>query len=171
MSPEQSAGPAERSDTELLPIPLKVVNIGLPSLPTISPVPVCPSFKSRGLPQLGEIQRLRDRLETGCLRTTLAMQIVENGNREALNRMLPADPVLIDVVPAHTVIPALNQGRTLCMPARRSNGAGCAARCVARSAGAIVFEGWAEISKQRLRWPKRQRSRSIPTTTSMRSGR
>ena len=31
MSPEQSAGPAERSDTELLPIPLKVVNIGLPS--------------------------------------------------------------------------------------------------------------------------------------------
>jgi hypothetical protein len=68
---------------------------------------------------------------------------IDAANRETLSRILAGEPVLVDVVPAHEVIPALAKGRTIlhagppiawdrmCGPLR---GAIC---------GAIVFEGWA----------------------------
>ncbi|MBX9591877.1 MAG: DUF1116 domain-containing protein [Hyphomonadaceae bacterium] len=70
------------------------------------------------------------------------MQIIDDGNREALKRMLEGDPVLIDVVPARSVMPALRERVLLhsgppiewprmCGPMRGA------------VAGAIVFEGWA----------------------------
>ncbi|HET6221102.1 MAG TPA: DUF1116 domain-containing protein, partial [Dongiaceae bacterium] len=69
---------------------------------------------------------------------------VEAANATAMQRMLDAEPVLIDVTPADHAIPALAEGRTIlhagppiqwermCGPLR---GAIC---------GAIVFEGWAD---------------------------
>jgi hypothetical protein len=71
------------------------------------------------------------------------MQIVENGNREALNRMLQAAPVLVDVVPAHTVIPALNQGRTLLHAGPPIEWSRMCGPMRGAIAGAIVFETWA----------------------------
>jgi hypothetical protein len=68
---------------------------------------------------------------------------IEEANRQAVRRMLAAEPVLVDVVPARKAIPALSEGRVIlhagppiawermCGPMR---GAVC---------GAIVFEGWA----------------------------
>ncbi|NIR29642.1 MAG: DUF1116 domain-containing protein [Gammaproteobacteria bacterium] len=70
------------------------------------------------------------------------MQKIEDANREALRRMLAADPVLVDVVPAAQAIPALDDRMLLhagppitwermCGPLRGA------------IAGALVFEGWA----------------------------
>ena len=69
------------------------------------------------------------------------MQAIEEGNSQALRRMLDGDPVLIDVVPAHEAIPALGERvllhagppvewKRMCGPMRGA------------VAGAIVFEGW-----------------------------
>lgn len=70
------------------------------------------------------------------------MQLIEDANKEALRRILEGDPVLIDVVPAGQVIPALGERvllhagppiewERMCGPMRGA------------IAGAIVFEGWA----------------------------
>jgi hypothetical protein len=69
---------------------------------------------------------------------------IDAANREAVGRILAAEPMLTDVIPAQEAIPALKTGRMIlhagppitwdrmCGPMR---GAVC---------GAIVFEGWAE---------------------------
>lgn len=70
------------------------------------------------------------------------MKIIEDANAEALNRMLSADPVLVDVVPASQAIPALKERMILhagppigwdrmCGPMRGA------------VTGIAVFEGWA----------------------------
>jgi len=70
------------------------------------------------------------------------MEIIENANREALERMLGGDPVLVDVLPASEAIPALTERMILhagppiewermCGPMRGA------------IAGIAVFEGWA----------------------------
>lgn len=71
------------------------------------------------------------------------MQIIETANQQALQTMLEAEPVLVDVVTAEEAIPALQQGKkilhagppvaweNMCGPMR---GAVC---------GIAVFEGWA----------------------------
>lgn len=70
------------------------------------------------------------------------MKIIEDANREALYRMLAADPVLVDVVPASEAIPALKERMILhagppvewermCGPMRGA------------VTGIAVFEGWA----------------------------
>lgn len=71
------------------------------------------------------------------------MDIIEVANKLALERLLGADPVLVDVVPAVDAIPALAQGRKIlhagppiaweqmCGPMRGA------------IAGIAVFEGWA----------------------------
>jgi hypothetical protein len=70
------------------------------------------------------------------------MEQIERANEEALRRMLAADPVLIDVIPAAEAIPALRQNMILhagppipwdrmCGPLRGA------------VAGIAVFEGWA----------------------------
>ncbi len=74
------------------------------------------------------------------------MQRIEDANEEALRRMLSADPVLVDVVPAADAIPGLRENmilhagppiewRRMCGPMR---GAVC---------GIAVFEGWARDLK------------------------
>ena len=71
------------------------------------------------------------------------MRRIETANEEALGRMLAADPVLVDVVPAIKAMPTLTENRILhagppinwdkmCGPMR---GAVC---------GIAVFEGWAK---------------------------
>lgn len=71
------------------------------------------------------------------------MQLIDDANRQALERMLAAEPVLLDVVPAGEVIEGLGAGMILhagppvawermCGPMRGA------------VAGAIVFEGWAK---------------------------
>ena len=70
------------------------------------------------------------------------MKLIEDANKEALKRILEGEPVLLDVVPAHTVIEGLKEKMILhsgppitwdkmCGPMRGA------------VAGAIVFEGWA----------------------------
>ncbi len=70
------------------------------------------------------------------------MQRIEDANEEALKRMLGADPVLVDVIPASDAIPALREKMILhagppiawdrmCGPMRGA------------IAGIAVFEGWA----------------------------
>jgi hypothetical protein len=70
------------------------------------------------------------------------MRKIEEANQEALRRILEGDPVLIDVVPAQSVVPALREWvllhagppiewERMCGPMRGA------------IAGAIVFEGWA----------------------------
>lgn len=71
------------------------------------------------------------------------MEKIESANAEALNRMLSADPILIDVIPACEAIPALKERMILhagppigwdkmCGPMRGA------------VAGIAVFEGWAD---------------------------
>ena len=71
------------------------------------------------------------------------MKLIETANAETLTRILTGDPVLIDVIPAHEAIPALEPGMILhagppiewermCGPLRGA------------IAGIAVFEGWAE---------------------------
>jgi hypothetical protein len=71
------------------------------------------------------------------------MQLIEDANRQALERMFAAEPVLVDVVPAGEAITGLKERMVLhagppvawdrmCGPMRGA------------VAGAIVFEGWAE---------------------------
>ena len=70
------------------------------------------------------------------------MEKIEQANQEAVRRMLAADPVLVDVIPAAEAIPALGEGTILhagppiewdrmCGPLRGA------------VAGIAVFEGWA----------------------------
>ncbi len=70
------------------------------------------------------------------------MEKIEQANREAVRRMLAADPVLVDVIPAAEAIPALRESMILhagppiewdrmCGPMRGA------------VAGIAVFEGWA----------------------------
>lgn len=71
------------------------------------------------------------------------MDVIETANKQALEKLLGADPVLIDVVPAIEAIPALGEGRKIlhagppitwdrmCGPMRGA------------IAGIAVFEGWA----------------------------
>lgn len=74
------------------------------------------------------------------------MQLIETANAETLSRMLSGDPVLIDVIPAHLAIPALQPGMILhagppiewdrmCGPMRGA------------IQGIAVFEGWASDLK------------------------
>ena len=122
----------------LLKGPVRVVNVGLESFAR--------DFAANGVgvvqvdwrPPAGgraDLVAALDRIERHAAR-------VDAANREALERMLGADPVLVDVRPAHELIPGLAP-RTMyhagppigwdrmCGPMR---GAVC---------GAIVYEGWA----------------------------
>ena len=70
------------------------------------------------------------------------MEKIERANQEAVRRMLAADPILVDVIPAAEAIPALRENMILhagppiewdrmCGPMRGA------------IAGIAVFEGWA----------------------------
>ncbi len=70
------------------------------------------------------------------------MQLIENANQEAVTRMLSADPVLIDVIPASEAIPALKDHMILHAgpPVAWADMCGPMQGAIA---GIAVFEGWA----------------------------
>lgn len=71
------------------------------------------------------------------------MKLIEDANKEALDRIFSADPVLIDVVPAREAIPALKERMVLHAGPPISWDRMCGPMQGA-VAGIIVFEGWAE---------------------------
>jgi hypothetical protein len=127
------------SANQLFARPLKVINIGLAGF--------ADELRSAGVPTAhvdwtppagGDEQAAR------ALARLSADSAIDAANREAVGRILAAEPMLTDVIPAQEAIPALKTGRMIlhagppitwdrmCGPMR---GAVC---------GAIVFEGWAE---------------------------
>ncbi|MDQ4060194.1 MAG: DUF1116 domain-containing protein [Pseudomonadota bacterium] len=70
------------------------------------------------------------------------MQIIEDANQQALRRILEGDPVLVDVVPAAEVIPALGE-RVLLHAGPPIEWERMCGPMQGAIAGAIVFEGWA----------------------------
>lgn len=68
---------------------------------------------------------------------------VDAANDEALSRLLAAEPVLIDVVPAGDVIPALRERRMILHAGPPVEWARMCGPMRGAIAGAIVFEGWA----------------------------
>ena len=75
------------------------------------------------------------------------MELIENANKEAVRRMLAAEPMLVDVVPAGDIVPDLHDQMILhagppiewCRMCGPMQGA---------IAGIAVFEGWAKDLKQ-----------------------
>jgi len=75
------------------------------------------------------------------------MELIENANKEAVRRMLAAEPILVDVVPAGDIVPDLHDQMILhagppiewCRMCGPMQGA---------IAGIAVFEGWAKDLKQ-----------------------
>ena len=74
------------------------------------------------------------------------MKLIEDANKQALARILEGEPKLIDIVPARDVLKGLKDRMVLhagppitwdkmCGPMRGA------------VAGAIVFEGWAQIGR------------------------
>ena len=70
------------------------------------------------------------------------MRLIEEANAEALRRMLEGLPVLVDVVPAREVIPAL-EGKVLLHSGPPIGWDRMCGPMQGAIAGAIVFEGWA----------------------------
>ncbi|MBN9601122.1 MAG: DUF1116 domain-containing protein [Afipia sp.] len=71
------------------------------------------------------------------------MKLIEDANKEALSRILEAEPMLLDVVPAHEAIKGLKERMILHAgpPIKWDKMCGPMRGAVA---GAIVFEGWAK---------------------------
>lgn len=70
------------------------------------------------------------------------MKLIEEANRTALDRIFSAEPVLIDVIPAHEAIPQLKEKMILHAGPPISWDRMCGPMQGA-VAGAIVYEGWA----------------------------
>jgi len=123
----------------LFTAPLAVVNIGLPQFAADLAAEGVAVTHVDWTPPAGG-----DAALAATLSRLAADPRVDEANAEVVRRMLAADPVLTDVIPAQEAIPALSEGRTIlhagppiawermCGPMR---GAIC---------GAIVFEGWAK---------------------------
>ena len=127
--------------SKLLTEPLQVVNIGLKSFSDglqSQQVPVIQvdwSPPAGGNPKMASLLAKLEPKETS--------QKIQQANKEALGRMLSADPVLIDVLPAREAIPMLGdhmilhagppiEWERMCGPMKGA------------IAGIAVFEGWAE---------------------------
>src|SRR5215470_13990112 len=129
---------AEPAAARLLTSPLGVINIGLAQF--AADLSRCGAAVTHvdWLPPAGAVAGLGD-----LLAGLFDDQRIETANQEASRRLLAAEPVLVDVVPAQQAIPALGADKTvlhagppiswerMCRPLK---GAIC---------GAIVLEGWA----------------------------
>ncbi len=130
---------------KLLERPLKVINIGLEGFArdlyrhSVEVVHVDWTPPAGGDPELADLLSKLGTLTPGALG---AMEKIEQANQEAVRRMLTADPVLVEVIPAAEAIPALGDRMILhagppigwdrmCGPLRGA------------VAGIAVFEGWA----------------------------
>ena len=104
----------ESEINNLLEAPLQVVNVGLEVFAEelaqqgVEVLHVEWSPPAGGDPELAELlSKLGTRSKGG------AMERIEQANRQALDRMLGGDPVLVDVVPASDAIPSLVERRIL----------------------------------------------------------
>ena len=123
----------------LLNSPVRTINIGLPAFARDLAAVGSAVVQVDWTPPAGGRPEYLEALS--CLGT----QRVDYANQDALQKILAADPVLVDVARAGDLIPALDAERLLlhagppiewarrCGPLR---GAIC---------GAIVFEGWASV--------------------------
>jgi hypothetical protein len=130
---------AEPTPSRLLSQPLSVVNIGLPQFAAdLAAAGVAVAHVDWRPPAVGD----------GALAEVLAQLLgdaaVAAANREAVARMLAAEPVLIDVVPASVAIPALASGKTLLHAGPPIGWEAMCGPMQGAIAGAIVFEGWAD---------------------------
>src|SRR4029077_2708593 len=99
---------AEPTPSRLLRHPLSVVNIGLPQFAAdlaASGVPVCHVDWRPPAGGDGELAAVLARL--------LGDAAIAAANREAVARMLAAEPGLIDVVPASAASSGAREGRTI----------------------------------------------------------
>jgi len=71
------------------------------------------------------------------------MQQIDAANQQALDIMLKADPVLVDVVRAEQVIPALAEGKKILHAGPPINWENMCGPMQGAVAGIAVFEGWA----------------------------
>lgn len=124
---------------DLLKGPLSVINVGLDGFAEELNGQGVPTTSVDWSPPAGgdpEVAALNARL------LTQVTAQIDAANEEAVRRILSADPVLIDVIPAHEAIPALEDGMILhagppigwdrmCGPMRGA------------IQGIAVFEGWA----------------------------
>ena len=124
----------------LLAGPVRVVNVGLPQFAS--------DLRAAGV-EVADVEwsppaaapaalDLADRLDTG----TAAGDRIDTANREAVDRMLRGDPVLVDVRPAAEVVPGMRDRLLLHAgpPVEWSRMCGPMRGAVA---GAAVLEGWA----------------------------
>ena len=70
-------------------------------------------------------------------------EAIEAANREAVQRILSGEPVLVDVVPASEAIPRLAEGRTILHAGPPIEWPRMCGPLQGAICGAIVFEGWA----------------------------
>ena len=129
---------AEPAAARLLTSPLGVINIGLAQF--AADLSRCGAAVTHvdWLPPAGAVAGLGD-----LLAGLFDDQRIETANQEASRRLLAAEPVLVDVVPAQQAIPALGADKTVLHAGppitwKRMCGPLKGAIC-----GAIVFEGWA----------------------------
>jgi len=129
---------AEPIPSRLLSQPLSVINIGLTQFAAdlaASGVPVCHVDWRPPAAGDGEL--------AGVLARLLGDAAIAAANREAVARMLAAEPVLIDVVPASHAMPALGEGKTILHAGPPIAWDRMCGPMQGAIAGAIVFEGWA----------------------------
>jgi len=129
---------AEPIPSRLLSQPLSVINIGLPQFAAdlaASGVPVCHVDWRPPAAGDGEL--------AGVLARLLGDAAIAAANREAVARMLAAEPVLIDVVPASCAMPVLGEGKTILHAGPPIAWDRMCGPMQGAIAGAIVFEGWA----------------------------
>ena len=129
---------SEPTPARLLASPLGVINVGLAQFATDLASRGVPVTHVDWLPPAGAEAEL-----TAVLARLDGDDRIEAANQEAVRRMLAAEPVLIDVVPALEAIPALKDGKIILHAGppiawERMCGPLQGAIC-----GAIVFEGWA----------------------------
>ncbi len=72
------------------------------------------------------------------------MQRIETANQQALDIMLKADPVLVDVIPAEQAIPALREGKKILHAGPPIEWHRMCGPMQGAVAGIAVFEGWAD---------------------------
>lgn len=76
--------------------------------------------------------------------TLARVQDWDKANAQVIGRMLEADPVVIDVAPAHRLIPALRGERRLLHAGPPLAFAEMTGPMQAAAVGAVLFEGWAD---------------------------
>jgi Protein of unknown function (DUF1116) len=129
---------AEPTQPRLLSSPLGVINIGLAQFAADlarSGVPVTHVDWRPPPAAAAELAGLMRRLEDD--------EAIEAANKEAVRRILAAEPVLVDVVPAEQAIAALADGKTILHAGPPIDWDRMCGPMQGAICGAVVFEGWA----------------------------